>query len=56
MGIPEAELTPRIHEALTIIMGEFDNIRNELERAKEHVTNQKPISRGCPTGTISSPS
>ena len=44
MGIPEAELTPRIHEALTIIMGEFDNIRNELERAKEHVAYLEGLS------------
>ena len=38
MGIPEAELTPRVHEALTIIMGHFDSLRDELTHAKEHIT------------------
>ncbi len=38
MGIPADEMTPRVHEALTIIMAEFDRNRDELERIREHAT------------------
>ena len=37
MGIPASELTPRVEEALTIIVGEFDRTRSELERERERV-------------------
>lgn len=37
MGIPTSELTPRVEEALTIIVGEFDRTRSELERERERV-------------------
>lgn len=34
MGIPEDELTPRVHEALLTIMNEFDRQRHELEQLR----------------------
>lgn len=37
MGIPTSELTPRVEEALTIIVGEFDRTRSDLERERERV-------------------
>jgi len=37
MGIPETELTPRVQEALSIIMNEFDRLREELDRLQDHV-------------------
>ncbi len=37
MGIPPAEFTPRVEEAIAIIMGEFDRQRIELERAKVRI-------------------
>jgi len=35
MGIPAGEVTPRVQEALTIIVGEFDRTRAELDRERE---------------------
>jgi len=37
MGIPAAELTPRVQEALDIIVGEYDRTRSELDRERERV-------------------
>ena len=36
MGIPVAELTDKVQEALSIIMAEFDRVRGELDHIKEH--------------------
>ena len=36
MGIPAAELTANVQEALSIIMAEFDRVRGELDHIKEH--------------------
>jgi diguanylate cyclase (GGDEF)-like protein len=36
MGIPAAELTAKVQEALSIIMAEFDRLRGELDHTKEH--------------------
>lgn len=36
MGIPEGELTPRVQEALSQIMNEFDRQRDELEHYREY--------------------
>ncbi len=49
MGIPAAELTAKVQEALTIIMAEFDRVRGELDHIKEHahyleeLTDQHPF-------------
>ena len=37
MGIPTPEFTPRVEEALGIIMGEFDRQRFELDRSRERI-------------------
>lgn len=37
MGIPARELTPRVQEALTIIVGEYDRLKEELERKLERI-------------------
>ena len=37
MGIPAAEMTPRVQEALLHIMHEFDRQRYELEDLREHM-------------------
>ena len=36
MGIPAAELTAKVQEALSIIMAEFDRVRGELDHTKKH--------------------
>ena len=39
MGIPPAEMTPSVREALDIIVNEYDRIRLELEREHERVSH-----------------
>tara|TARA_B100000315_G_scaffold260274_1_gene320508 strand:+ start:12774 stop:13544 length:771 start_codon:yes stop_codon:yes gene_type:complete len=36
MGIPIEEITPRVHEAMTLIMHEMDTIRWQAEVSKKH--------------------
>ena len=36
MGIPIEEITPRVHEAMTLIMHEMDSVRWELDVSKKH--------------------
>jgi diguanylate cyclase (GGDEF)-like protein len=37
-GIPEAELTPRVREALLGLMGEVDQLRRSLDEARSRIT------------------
>ena len=37
MGIPAAEMTPKVMETLNTIMAEFDKSRIELEQARAHI-------------------
>jgi diguanylate cyclase (GGDEF)-like protein len=37
-GIPEAELTPRIRQALMGLMGEVDQLRRQLEEARSRIS------------------
>ncbi len=37
MGIPEAELTPKVRQAIMTLMGEVDRLRQELERTQARV-------------------
>lgn len=37
LGIPEAELTPRVQAAVTGLMGELQTLRRQLERMQERV-------------------
>ncbi|MDP6843011.1 MAG: diguanylate cyclase [Rhodospirillales bacterium] len=39
LGIPVAEYTPRVQEALTLILGEIDKLRWELEICHKHQTH-----------------
>ncbi|MBT7954484.1 MAG: GGDEF domain-containing protein [Rhodospirillaceae bacterium] len=36
MGIPSDEITPKVHEAMTLIMHEMDSIRWQAEVSKKH--------------------
>jgi diguanylate cyclase (GGDEF)-like protein len=44
MGIPTAELTPRVQEALSIIVGEFDRTRADLDRERERVAYYQDLA------------
>jgi diguanylate cyclase (GGDEF)-like protein len=44
MGIPRAELTPRVVEALALILHEMDRIRWELEIGHEHAAHLHRLS------------
>jgi len=44
MGIPAAEMTPRVREALDIIVNEYDRVRAELEREHERVTHFQDLA------------
>ena len=37
MGIPAAEVTPAVQEALDIIVAEFDRVRGEFERSRDRL-------------------
>ena len=37
MGIPVAEMTPKVQETLNLVMVEFDKARTELEHARAHI-------------------
>ncbi len=36
-GIPEAEFTPRVREAIVTLMGEVDSLRKELQQTRERL-------------------
>ncbi len=38
MGIPEAELTPKVRQAILTLMGEVERLRQELERTQARVS------------------
>ncbi len=37
LGIPEAEFTPRVRDAIMTLMGEVDSLRRELQKTKERL-------------------
>jgi diguanylate cyclase (GGDEF)-like protein len=37
LGIPEAEFTPRVRDAMMTLMGEVESLRNELKRTRERL-------------------
>lgn len=37
LGIPEAEFTPRVRDAILTLMGEVDSLRKELQKTKERL-------------------
>lgn len=38
LGIPEAEFTPRVRDAIVMLMAEVDRLRQELEQVKKRLT------------------
>ncbi|MCG8508635.1 MAG: diguanylate cyclase [Rhodospirillales bacterium] len=44
MGIPAEELTERVREALSIIIGEFDSVRAALDRERERVNHFQELA------------
>lgn len=48
MGIPVAELTPKIEEALKLVMGEFDRVRYELDLSRDRETHLQTLADAHP--------
>lgn len=44
MGIPEAELTPRVRDAIMRLMGEVDQLRNELNRTRHRLAELERLA------------
>lgn len=44
MGIPEAELTPRVRDAIVRLMGEVDQLRNELGRTRHRLAELERLA------------
>lgn len=44
MGIPEAELTPRVRDAIMRLMGEVDQLRNELTRTRHRLAELERLA------------
>jgi diguanylate cyclase (GGDEF)-like protein len=48
MGIPVAELTPKIEEALKFVMGEFDRVRHELDLSRDREAHLQNLADAHP--------
>lgn len=44
MGIPEAEFTPKVREALLTLMQEVDSLRQELDKVKKRLASEKQMA------------
>lgn len=44
MGIPETELTPKVRNAIMVLMQEVDTLRRELERSKQRLLNLEKLA------------
>lgn len=44
MGIPEAEFTPKVREALLTLMQEVDTLRQELDEVKKRLASEKQMA------------
>lgn len=44
MGIPEAELTPRVRDALMALMGEVDSLRREVSGLRERLRESEQLA------------
>jgi len=44
MGIPEAELTPKVRSAIMALMQEVETLRHELERSKQRLLNLERLA------------
>ncbi len=48
LGIPEAEFTPKVRDAIMGLMQEVDRFRQELERAKSRIEHLEKLSENDP--------
>ncbi len=44
MGIPEAELTPRVRDALMSLMGEVERLRREVEQVRKRLGDSEELA------------
>ena len=44
MGIPEAELTPKVREAILALMAEVDRLRREVERSQARIAHLEKLA------------
>ena len=44
MGIPQAEITPKVRDALMNLMAEVDQMRRELQVARERLANLERLA------------
>lgn len=44
MGIPEAEFTPKVREAILTLMEEVDNLRREIDDVKKRLDAEKQVA------------
>lgn len=47
-GIPEAELTPRVQEVLSKLMGEVADLRGQIENARAHISTLETLAKSDP--------
>ena len=52
MGIPEAELTPKVREAIMTLMEEVDRLRRDLESAQRRIAQVEQIADQDPLAPI----
>ncbi len=52
MGVPEAELTPKVREAIMQLMQEVDNLRRELDRTHERLNHMERLADQDPLAPI----
>lgn len=44
MGVPEAELTPKVRQAIATLMAEVQNLRDEIERLKKRADHLEQLA------------
>ncbi|MDP6708173.1 MAG: GGDEF domain-containing protein [Alphaproteobacteria bacterium] len=52
MGVPEAELTPKVREAIMKLMQEVENLRRELDRTHERLNHMERLADQDPLAPI----
>jgi len=52
LGIPEAEFTPKVRDAIMSLMQEVDRFRQELEHAKQRIEHLEKLSENDPLTPI----
>jgi diguanylate cyclase (GGDEF)-like protein len=49
MGIPADQLTPKVGEALKVVLGEFDRVRYELDLSRDRETHLRTLADAHPS-------